>query len=71
MVEIGAWHFGWFHLKLLFVLALSGYHGWIASYAKKLARGQRSLADKQLRMLNEVPGIAAAVIVIMVIVRPF
>ena len=70
-VEIGAWHFGWFHLKLLFVLALSGYHGWIASYAKKLARGQRSLADKQLRMLNEVPGIAAAVIVIMVIVRPF
>ncbi|WP_278983890.1 CopD family protein [Sphingobium yanoikuyae] len=71
MVEIGAWHFDWFHLKLLFVLALSGYHGWIASYAKKLARGQRSLADKQLRMLNEVPGIAAAVIVIMVIVRPF
>jgi len=71
MVEIGAWHCGWFQLKLLFVLALSGYHGWIAGYAKKLARGQRSLADKQLRMLNEVPGIAAAVIVIMVIVRPF
>ena len=71
MVEIGAWQFGWFHLKLLFVLALSGYHGWIASYTKKLARGQRTLADKQLRMLNEVPGIAAAVIVIMVIVRPF
>lgn len=71
MVEIGAWSFGWFHLKLLFVLALSGYHGWIASYAKKLAKGQRTMTDRQLRLFNEVPGIAAAVIVIAVIVKPF
>ena len=71
MVEIGAWSFGWFHLKLLFVLGLSGYHGWIASYAKKLARGQRTMTDRQLRLLNEVPGVAAAVIVIAVIVKPF
>ena len=71
MVEIGAWSFGWFHLKLLFVLGLSGYHGWIASYAKKLARGQRTMTDRQLRLLNEVPGVAAAVIVIAVIAKPF
>ena len=71
MVEIGAWSFGWFHLKLLFVLGLSGYHGWIASYAKKLGRGQRTMTDRQLRLLNEVPGVAAAVIVIAVIVKPF
>lgn len=71
MVEIGAWSFGWFHLKLLFVIALSGYHGWIASYAKKLARGQRTMTDRQLRLINEVPGVAAAVIVIAVIVKPF
>ena len=71
MVEIGAWSFGWFHLKLLFVIGLSGYHGWIASYAKKLARGQRTMSDRQLRLLNEVPGVAAAVIVIAVIVKPF
>ena len=71
MVEIGAWSFGWFHLKLLFVIALSGYHGWIASYAKKLARGQRTMTDRQLRLLNEIPGVAAAVIVIAVIVKPF
>ena len=49
MVEIGAWSFGWFHLKLLFVLGLSAYHGWIAGYARKLARGQRTLTDRQLR----------------------
>lgn len=71
MVEIGAWHFGWFHLKLLLVLALSGYHGWMVGYAKKLARGQRPLRDRQLRLINEIPGIAVAVIVILVIVKPF
>ena len=71
MVEIGAWSFGWFHLKLLFVLALSGYHGWIAGYTKKLARGQRTMTDRQLRLFNEVPGVAAAIIVIAVIVKPF
>jgi putative membrane protein len=70
-VEIGAWHDGWFHLKLLFVLGLSGYHGWIAGYARKLASGQRPLGDRQLRLLNEVPGIVAAVVVILVIVKPF
>jgi putative membrane protein len=71
MVEIGAWHFGWFHLKFLLVFALSGYHGWMAGYAKKLARGERPLRDKQLRLLNEVPGIAVALIIILVIVKPF
>jgi putative membrane protein len=71
MVEIGAWHFGWFHAKFLLVLALSGYHGWVSGYAKKLARGERRLQDRQLRLLNEVPGIAVALIVILVIVKPF
>ena len=71
MVEIGAWSFGWFHLKLLFVLGLSAYHGWIVSYSKKLALGLRPLTERRLRLLNEIPGVAAAVIVVAVIVKPF
>jgi protoporphyrinogen IX oxidase len=71
MVQISAYKDGWFHLKLLMVLALSGYHGWMAGYAKKLAGGERTMTDKQLRLANEVPGIAAAIIVILVIVKPF
>jgi protoporphyrinogen IX oxidase len=71
-----AWHIsafseGWFHAKLLFVIGLSGYHGWMVGYAKKLARGERSMSGKQLRLFNEVPGIAAAVIVILVVAKPF
>ena len=65
------WSEGWLHAKLALVLALSGYHGWLASYARKLANGERSLTGKQLRLLNEVPGLAVALIVVLVIVRPF
>lgn len=70
-LTIDPWSDGWFHAKLALVLLLSGYHGWMAGYAKKLARGERPLEGKRLRMLNEVPGIAVALIVILVIVRPF
>ena len=69
--QISAFKEGWFHAKLLMVLILSAYHGWMAGYAKKLARGERTLSDKTLRLANEVPGITAAVIVILVIVKPF
>ncbi len=70
-VQIGAFGQFWFTVKLLAVLGLSAYHGWMSGYAKKLARGERSASGKTLRLINEVPGIAAALIVIMVIVRPF
>ena len=70
-VTTGAFSQGWFVAKLALVLLLSAYHFWLANYAGKLASGQRSLTGKQLRLLNEVPGIAAAVIVVLVVVRPF
>ena len=67
----GAFSQGWFHAKLLLVLLLSGYHGWLVSYGKKLARGETPLEGKKLRMLNEVPGLAALLIVVLVVIRPF
>nr|WP_184053818.1 CopD family protein [Sphingomonas aerophila] len=65
------WGEGWLHAKLAFVLALSGYHGWAVSYAKKLARGEARLSGRTLRMINEVPALAAVAIVILVVVKPF
>jgi protoporphyrinogen IX oxidase len=70
-MTIGAFGEGWFHAKLALVLLLSAYHVWLAGYAAALARGERKLTGRRLRMLNEVPGIAAALIVILVIVKPF
>ena len=70
-VSIDAFSQGWFHAKLLLVLGLSGYHGWMSATARKMARGERPLAEKQLRLLNEVPALVAIVVVILVIVKPF
>lgn len=67
----GAFAHGWFHAKLAMALGLSAYHVWLAGYAKALARGERRLSGRHLRMLNEVPGLAAAVIVVLVVVKPF
>jgi putative membrane protein len=67
----GAWSEGWLHAKLLIVIALSGYHGYMVGYGKKLAQGLRPVSGKALRMMNEVPGIATVIIVILVIVKPF
>jgi putative membrane protein len=68
---LGLFGMGWLHAKLALVLALTAYHVWLAGYAAALARGERRLEGRKLRLLNEVPGIATILIVIMVIVRPF
>ena len=68
---IDAFAQGWFHAKLALVLALTAYHVWLAGYAAALARGERRLSGRQLRLLNEVPGVAVALIVVLVIVKPF
>ena len=70
-LNIDAFHQGWFHAKLLLVILLSAYQGWLVSYGKKLANGQRPLSGKAVRMINEIPGVAAAIIVVLVVVKPF
>ena len=69
--NVDAWPQGWFMAKLFFVVLLSAYQGWLVAYGKKLARGERPLSNKAVRMINEIPGIAVAIIVVLVIVRPF
>ena len=69
--SIGAFTQGWFHAKLLLVILLTGYHGWMVANSKKMARGERPLSEKTLRLVNEVPGVAAVLIVILVVIKPF
>ena len=66
----GAWGQGWLHAKLLFVLLLTGYHGWAVGYTRKLAAGKPTLSNKALRLANEVPALLIAVIVVLVVVKP-
>jgi putative membrane protein len=70
-IHIGAFAQGWFHAKLALVIALTGYQGWIGAYGRKLSKGIRPLENRTLRIMNEIPGIATALIVVLVIVKPF
>lgn len=67
----GAWREGWFIAKFAVVLALSGYHGWMIGYGRKLAGGARPVSGKALRLMNELPGVAVVLVVVLVVVRPF
>jgi putative membrane protein len=69
--NIDAWHQGWFMAKFALVILLTGYQGWLGHYGRKLARGERPLSNKAVRLINEIPGMATAIIVVLVIVRPF
>ena len=62
---------GWLHAKLTLVLAMTGYHGWLVGQTKKMARGERPLSEKTLRMIGEVPGILLILIVLLVYLKPF
>ena len=70
-VHLGAFGQGWFSAKLALVVGLTAYQGWLGVYGKRLAAGKRPLENRTLRIMNEVPGIATALIVVLVIVRPF
>ncbi len=72
MAYSGGWFAsGWLHAKLTLVLVMTGYHGWLVGQTKKMARGERSLSEKTLRMIGEVPGILLILIVLLVYLKPF
>lgn len=62
------WGEGWLHVKLLLVVLLSGFHGYIVAQSRKMAAGERPLSEKQLRMWGEAPGVLLALIVVTVVV---
>ena len=69
--DVGAFKMGWFHVKFAVVIGLSAYQGWLQAYARKLGDGVQTVSGKSLRIANEVPGLAAILIIILVILRPF
>lgn len=62
---------GWFHAKLVLVIALSGVQGFYSASARRFANGERPRTERFWRIMNEVPAMAAIVIVILAVVKPF
>ncbi|MCF1743876.1 protoporphyrinogen oxidase HemJ [Paradevosia shaoguanensis] len=65
------WSSGWPWVKAAFVIALSGYHGWMGGFLRAFREDRNVKPQKFFRMINEVPTLLMIVIVIMVIVKPF
>jgi protoporphyrinogen IX oxidase len=61
----------WLLVKLLAVLLLACFHGFLEACVKRFARDLRPYSSRQFRVLNEVPTILLIVIVVMVVVKPF
>jgi putative membrane protein len=62
---------GWFHAKLVLVLALSAYSGLLAKWTRDFALDRNAHSARFYRIANEVPTILMILIVILVVVRPF
>ncbi len=60
----------WLHAKLALVLAMSALHGYFARVVKTFAADRNVRSARFYRILNEVPPVLMAVIVILVVVKP-
>lgn len=62
---------GWFHAKMLLVLALVIYHHYCLYHMKKFRADANTHSHVYFRWFNEVPVIMLVGIVILVVVKPF
>ncbi|MGQ5702828.1 CopD family protein [Sandaracinobacteroides sp. A072] len=62
---------GWIHAKLTLAVLLSAYHGWMVATARRMARGERPIAERKLRLWNEVPAIFTILMVTLAVLKPF
>ncbi|MES1200985.1 MAG: CopD family protein [Pseudomonadota bacterium] len=61
----------WFWAKLVLVLILSAYHGFLIGQGRKLAKGERKHSEKFWRLMSEVPFLIAIAVVLLATVEPF
>ncbi|MFT5703721.1 MAG: putative membrane protein [Rickettsiales bacterium] len=62
---------GWLHAKILLVLILAGFHGFLSKCRKNFASGNNKKSDKFYRIANEVPTLLMIAIVLLVVIKPF
>ena len=62
---------GWLHAKLLLVLAVLGYHHACRSLLRKFESFSNQRSERWFRVFNESAVLLFAVIVVLVVVKPF
>ena len=62
---------GWLHVKLLLVVALSGYLGWLKVHLRRFTAGTNTGTSRFWRIANEVPAVVLLLVVPRAVLRPF
>jgi putative membrane protein len=60
----------WLQLKVVFVLLLSGVHGYLAKITKEFQQDRRLRSERFYRIINEFPTVLMIIIVFLVIFKP-
>ncbi len=60
----------WLSIKFLFVIILSGYHGFLSKCLKDFESDRNIRSSKFFRVINEIPTIILIIIVFLVIFKP-
>jgi protoporphyrinogen IX oxidase len=61
----------WFHVKFALVIALSALHGMMSRWVADFARDRNRHSQKFFRIVNEIPTVLMAAIVLLAVVKPF
>ena len=61
---------GWFQVKFGAVIAMTGFHMFLARWRRQFANGQNQKSSRFYRRANEVPTLLMVVIVLLVILKP-
>jgi len=71
-LEVVDWAYaGWFHAKLVLVVAMSGFTGLLSKWTREFAQDRNTHSQRFYRIANEVPTLLMIAIVILTVVKPF
>jgi putative membrane protein len=62
---------GWLHTKILLVVLMVVFHGFLARWRKGFIQGENKNSEKFYRIMNEAPTILMILIVVLVVFKPF
>jgi putative membrane protein len=60
----------WIMVKIALALGLAGFHGFLISQGRKLAKGERPRTSRFWRLIGEVPVLISIVIVLLATLEP-
>ena len=65
------WFDIWFMMKFALVIAMTVFHMYLAHWVRDFSRDNNQKSEKFFRLANEVPTVLMAVIVLLVVLKPF